>query len=103
MPFHYRNRIAIFLFIVLFASCKKDDNFSTYDIVAASTSFEDVQAAVDSAESGDRVLIPAGTSTWLTTLEITDNRRITLSGSGRDETIISSVSNMPGIVINVKN
>lgn len=103
MQYHTRSLTAILLFMVFIASCKKDDNFSHYDIIAASTSYEDVQAAVDSAENGDRVFIPAGTSTWLSTLEIPDDRRIALIGSGPDETIISSSENIPGMVINMMN
>jgi hypothetical protein len=90
-------------FILLVASCKKDDTSFHYDILAASTSFEDVQAAVDSAENGDIILVPAGSSTWESAVRIPNDTRITLSGSGQDATVISSASDVPGSLINMGN
>jgi hypothetical protein len=72
-----------------------------YDILARSTSFEDVQAAVDSAENGDIVRIPRGSSTWISTLQIPDDKKITLLGSGQGETIILSDSSEPSSLINM--
>ena len=49
-------------------------------IYANSNSQQDVQAAIDSASNGDRVVIPNGGSTWST--PITINKSITLQGGG---------------------
>ena len=57
------------------------------DINAASCSDTDVQAAVDSAVNGDRVLVPPGTCTWNTGVDIID-KGITLEGAGIGVTTI---------------
>ena len=69
------------------------------EVNAASAALEDVQAAVDSADIGNIVFIPAGNVTWQSTLSIPDNKKITLKGSGRDQTIISSTESAPGTLI----
>lgn len=51
------------------------------DIVAASTSYTDVNSAVASASNGDRVLVPAGSSTWTSELTIT-GKYLSLVGAG---------------------
>ena len=56
-------------------------------INAAGCSQADVQAAINSASSGDIVAIPAGTCTW--TNGITLSKRITLQGNGVGSTIIT--------------
>ena len=55
-------------------------------LTAASPSFQDVNAAVSKSNSGDIVIIPAGTATWNSTLMIT--KAITLKGGGIDNTKI---------------
>ncbi len=98
-----RKLTVIFVLIILmvvFQSCKLDSG-PAYDILARSTSFEDVQAAVDSAESGDIVRILRGSSTWTSRLEIPDDKKITLSGSGQEATVISSDTSEPGSLINM--
>jgi hypothetical protein len=87
--------------IMIFCSCKKEGSKLDYNILVGSNSFEDVQSAVDSAESGDIIKIPAGNSNWTTTLVIPDDKRITLLGSGRDVTVISSDTSCPGSLINM--
>lgn len=52
---------------------------STY--TASSTALTDVQAAVNSASSGDLVQVPSGTSTWTNFLDVS-NKTITLTGAG---------------------
>ncbi|MBN1181080.1 MAG: hypothetical protein JXB49_02255 [Bacteroidales bacterium] len=102
----YRQFRIIILFTVIIITiygCKKDSNTISKIIMAASTSLEDVQVAVDSAESGYTVQIPEGSSTWYGTLVVPDGRRITLLGSGEETTIISSDSTTPGIIINLNN
>jgi hypothetical protein len=62
-----------------------------------------VQAAVDSAKSGDIIRIPVGQSKWLYRLEIPDDKKITLRGSGLITTTISSDSLVPGSLINMSS
>src|SRR5215510_10427223 len=55
-------------------------------LTAASPNVADVQAKVDLARDGDKVIIPAGTATWKTPLEVDNN--ITLRGAGSGATVI---------------
>ena len=56
-------------------------------------SYADVHTAVQAAADGDTVIVPAGTQTWTTTLEISKN--ITLQGAGSGSTvIIDAIPNM---------
>jgi PKD repeat protein len=57
-------------------------------ITAASPSYADVKAAVDSAVSGDTVIVPAGSATWNSQLVIT--KGIYLIGAGMANTVIAS-------------
>jgi PKD repeat protein len=57
-------------------------------ITAASPSYADVSAAVNSAVPGDTVLVPAGSATWASTLVVT--KGISIIGAGIGNTIISS-------------
>src|ERR1700722_463719 len=57
-------------------------------ISAANVSLSAVQAAVNSASSGDTVTIPAGTDTWTNTLTI--NNDIQLIGAGQGQTIVTN-------------
>jgi hypothetical protein len=52
-------------------------------IQAASCSRADVQAAINSAQDGDTVLVPAGECTWNSEVSI-QNKTITLIGAGSD-------------------
>jgi len=53
-----------------------------------SCSLDDVQATVNSAHTGDTVVVPSGASIWENPLVIT--KCITLQGQGIDKTVISS-------------
>src|SRR5262249_30319157 len=53
---------------------------------AASCSQTDVQAAINLASTGDTVVMPSGTCTWTTRMNI--NKAITLRGAGTGQTII---------------
>jgi hypothetical protein len=62
-------------------------------IVATSCEQKDVQMAVDVAEDGDIVIVPAGTATWRTVAVRTpavriSGKAITLQGAGIDKTVI---------------
>jgi hypothetical protein len=58
-------------------------------INAASCEQTDVQAAIDSANSGDIVIIPSGECTWSGSVSIPDAKKITLQGSGYNNTVIT--------------
>jgi len=64
-------------------------------IIARSCSQTDVQAAINSAVSGDIVIIPAGSCTWTSpytwkaSVSIPNTKKITLRGMGTDSTIIT--------------
>jgi hypothetical protein len=75
--------------------------------VAANTcSSSDVQSAIDRADDGDTVTIPAGKCTWLTTV-VVNQKAITLQGAGMDKTILVdavpkvSTGNPPGHMLMV--
>jgi hypothetical protein len=55
-------------------------------IWAASCSHSDIKTAIDTAEQGDTVLVPAGTSVWSDSITIT--KGIQLLGAGIDKTVI---------------
>lgn len=66
-------------------------------ITAASCSQSDVQAAIDSANDGDTVVVPAGTSTWTTSSENAPavsivEKAITVKGAGMDKTVITDAT-----------
>ncbi len=61
---------------------------SAATINAPSCSYSDVSAAVNIANYGDTILVPAGTCVWDKILTIT--KGITLQGAGIDKTIIKS-------------
>jgi hypothetical protein len=58
------------------------------DITAASCSNADVQTAINSAATGDRVRVPAGSCTWSATVTLA-NKRLTLQGAGIGQTNIT--------------
>jgi len=53
-------------------------------ITAASTARADVSAAISASSQGDTVIIPAGTSTWSSSLSVT--KGITITGAGTNNT-----------------
>ena len=56
-------------------------------VKATSLSTTDVQAALDAAQDGDTVQLPAGTATWSTNVTLKD-KAVTLRGTGMDQTVI---------------
>jgi hypothetical protein len=77
------NRAAIAFCLVLFVA-----SAHAADIHAASCLRDDVQAAINAASTGDRVLVPAGNCTW--TLGVTiDGKNIILQGAGKTQTVIT--------------
>ncbi|MCP4902482.1 MAG: hypothetical protein GY906_36425, partial [bacterium] len=59
-------------------------------IPSTSCSPADVQTAIDGANEGDTVSVPACTTTWTTTVRMV-NRAITLQGAGPDQTVITDM------------
>jgi hypothetical protein len=81
-----------FLIVFLFNIFCNTETHSAI-INAKSCSQSDVQAAIDQAQDGDSVLVPAGTCTWTTPAANKDaitikQKRITLKGKGIDQTTI---------------
>ncbi len=91
----------VILITIVTQSCKKDKTEPDFDILAKSTSLEDVQAAVDMAEIGDVVKIPIGNSIWTSTLDIPDDKKITLIGTCVESTIISGTETAPGTMLDM--
>jgi len=56
---------------------------------AESCSLSHVQSAINVARTGDAVVLPAGSSTWNSTLSIPNDKKITIQGSGIGNTIIT--------------
>lgn len=80
-------------FILLYLS------FTAYaaDINANSCSQTDVQNAINSSVSGDRVLVPSGNCAWGASVVVPDSKKITLQGAGVGQTIITSGTQFVGI------
>lgn len=57
-------------------------------INASTCSDEDVQAAIDAAADGDRVVVPEGSCTWDAAV-VLDDKSIVLQGAGMDVTVIT--------------
>jgi len=78
-----------FFFIVwLFMFCKSPIECRAATINAKSTSYSDVDSAINSASSGDTVIVPAGSSIWSSNLVIT--KGISLIGAGIGKTNIKN-------------
>jgi PKD repeat protein len=59
-------------------------------IQADSCKQADVQAAIESASSGNTVQVPAGSCTWSSTVTIPDSKKIILRGAGKSSTVITA-------------
>lgn len=69
------------------------------NIMANSCSYSDVQSAVNSSSSGDSIIVPSGTCTWQSSLQIPSQKKILLQGGGIGVTeIVKS-----GTVIDLSN
>ena len=92
MAFHGRDRITrigcgdhlVPFSIVLTAFLTIIGQVEAGKIEAKSVSFADVSAAIGSAKDGDTVIVPTGTATWTTPLNITDNITLQGAGAGKD-------------------
>ncbi|MFP4017466.1 MAG: Ser-Thr-rich GPI-anchored membrane family protein [Halanaerobiales bacterium] len=102
MKFREFSALIILCIVITLIGCSSGIDFpddTTADlpvgriIEAASPSQEDVQAAIDQAEDGDIVLVPAGTATWSTddankSAVVIDKKGINLMGAGVGKTTI---------------
>jgi hypothetical protein len=91
---NYRNKDRLkstyFRFLIILTLCYwviEKDSVNAATLTAASSSFSDVQAAVNSASNGSTVIIPVGTSTWGQSLTI-NGKAITIQGAGVGKTIL---------------
>src|SRR5262245_15246967 len=84
---------------IVFGLCWDSAPANAAIIIARSACYADVNAAVDSSSSGDTVLVPAGTATWSSTLDL-GSKPISLIGAGSGSTIIT---NTAGTVIKSHN
>jgi hypothetical protein len=79
-------RILLKLGAAILVVCVNALHSQAATITAASTAQKDVAAAIASAQDGDTVQIPAGDSTWSSTVTIT--KAITLKGAGASSTFL---------------
>lgn len=77
----------MFLTIVVKALLLTDAYATT--VTAESCSLSHVQFAIKAANTGDTVLLPAGSNTWSSSISIPNNKKITLKGSGMKNTVIT--------------
>lgn len=91
-----KNRFVLSLVLCLFL-CIHGAYAGT--INAASCSSANVQTAINSASTGDTVLVPAGNCTWSTPVNIT-NKGITLQGAGINATNITDSTSSAALDVN---
>lgn len=83
-------RINILSIIIFLAISFLSISIANSEVInAKSCSQPDVQAAINSANNGDTVVIPAGECTWTTSVSIPDDKKITLQGQGYDNTVVT--------------
>ena len=83
-------RLSILAAIVLAATTQAQASGET--ISALSCSQSDVQNAINSAVSGDTVLVPAGNCTWGAQVTLPAGKDIILKGAGVGKTVISGTA-----------
>src|ERR1700674_3069643 len=84
-----KNRVVFPVAVVCLFLCSAAAHAAT--ITAASCSQTDVQNAINSASSGDAVVVPAGTCSW-STVTILNTKGITLQGASDGTTINGSAA-----------
>ncbi len=85
--------------IVISISCMFTSSAGASIINAASCSQSHVQAAINTAVSGDTVNVPAGSCTWSDVVSIPSAKKLVLKGAGIDSTIITG--NTGGAVLDM--
>lgn len=84
-----KKTILQFTFIALAVSMVFISSVSAATINAISCSRAHVQEAINSAITGDKIAVPAGSCTWEADLAIPSNKKIILHGSGKTLTLIT--------------
>ena len=74
------------LILLLLALCLSRP-LSAADVQAKSPSCSHVQAAIDSAQDGDTVVVPAGSATWRNSV-VLSHKYLTLQGAGMTQTVM---------------
>ncbi|MBN1524563.1 MAG: hypothetical protein JW904_08775 [Spirochaetales bacterium] len=87
-----KNTVGVSIFLFLFSMlCIQCLPFiHNKPVKARSCSQDDVRIAIDRVQDNGTVLLPAGHATWTSTVEVPDNKRITICGAGPDKTVITS-------------
>ena len=92
MPKSRYNTCKLLIAIVLVSTSWSDASGTTW--YAGDPSIASVQTAINSASTGDTVVVPSGTATWTTGLVVT--KAITLQGAGIGSTIIKNAITTSG-------
>lgn len=83
-------KIIIQFIMVLAFNIATISHVNAATINAASCSQVYVQATIDSAQTGDIIIVPAGRCEWSKSVTIPDPKKITLKGAGIDLTVITN-------------
>jgi hypothetical protein len=81
---------------VLLAAPVKADTIS-----AANCSSSAVQTAINSASSGDTILVPAGNCTWTSGVDVPNGKNLVLQGAGSSNTVITMSLAGTAVALNV--
>jgi hypothetical protein len=82
----------LMVFIILSAISSLSLKADAATAMASSCSRTHVQAAINTAGTGDTVLVPAGTCTWTGNVDIPNTKKLTLQGAGIGATMITAGS-----------
>lgn len=94
-----RGNVKAVLVLMLFAPLFLVSQGEAATQTAATCSQSNVQSAINAANDGDTVLIPAGNCTWTASVQ-TNNKRINLQGAGPTKTVITVAScTNPGLAV----
>lgn len=83
-----KRKKSLLIFLALAGVILIISNTGATTINATSCSQSSLQAAVNSATSGDLIIIPDGNCTWSSAISIPSTKKITLKGAGIDSTVI---------------
>jgi hypothetical protein len=91
-------KIKIILIIILLFSFSSVMKVGAATKTAVSCSLADVKAAINSAASGDTVIIPAGSCSWTTDAITVNKTNLTIEGAGAGNTIITLTGGGAGFI-----
>lgn len=77
------------LFISIVIGILMKSNADASIVKTESCSLSHVQAAINSASTGDIVLLPSGNVTWTSSISVPNEKKITIQGSGMENTVIT--------------